>query len=492
MPTFTQGVDRFFEDPEPGTLSLVRDMLLQEHVTPGDSAALHRVFLKGGNPFLQFHAWQLMRKQPELIDSGYLQRETGLSSSAIQRVFHETCVQVRFPVVGRPGDKGRLLTAWVIPLPENELFAPSLGPDRRRSLKRVAQATGRGVFVIVDAPFTDDSFQLSITAALLAKDASIPGHLSFTGMVSPNGEIESAGYIPQKLQVCEKAGLRLIHDLQNIGQLAFWLNAPRIPVPFAWIVRWNPYTALQKMEQAIQEETPGFSLSGLRQFYGLTPEDLHHYRETPVPLEMSAWDGEIRHAASRFQLIQDAMGARSFSLVATGTLSAMMFAAGALYGRVRPSRFLQYNRETDGYAGCASAGDDEIPRLFVDSNLSGLSEALIVVHLTRQALETSVQTLADQLGLSRSLVVIKSQSPGEEIPVNRLHSYAIAIYRVLTQLRASIDVFHLVLSCPVAVGFYLGTMLDQYWKGTLHQFDPERQRYIRILNLPLKKFQERM
>ncbi|WP_297889894.1 SAVED domain-containing protein [Sulfurihydrogenibium sp.] len=442
---------------------------------------LYKIFLMEDNEYttpLKYQLFITLRNNTDLIDYDLFSQVLNLTKDDIFYLLKNQGFEVYFPVYDLELKDSYIAKAFIV-----ENTQKTFSFNYFLNLESVKKATGKEFFVVFDKIFKGNSFQLAITAGLIANDKTILKNLAFTGEVTSSGKVLPVNHIPEKEKAVLEKGFTLItpEDIESIEQLDFWLNSPDIPVILLNRNNKNDIIqSLQQVEETIKQDYPYFNINNLQKFYNINQNDLTLITENIDFSDKKQIQNILDEVEEKFRKL---FTIKSAVLYISISISSLGFFIGALLGSRKRVVILHYINNK--YLKAIDAREN----IRVIKQIKNQYEILQVKECNPDEETAVILHIASHNPVEKSLRYIEKNIPNAKtciaqtiyngnIPTEEFLPLHQELYNFInTTIRKKLHIFH---SMPTPLALSLGMAIGHFWDINIYHFDNQKSEYVKI------------
>ncbi|SNR65789.1 SAVED domain-containing protein [Desulfurobacterium atlanticum] len=405
-----------------------------------------------------------------------------VSISSAEAFVNNQIVQAYFPIVSEDGN-GDIVTAFVVPLPSG-LINFSHIPDEK--LLPIVKSTGKGIAVAFTHDFCQESFMLSVCAALISEiDIT---YLAFTGRVDSFGNVLTVNNIGQKEVISRKSGKILItpEDVNHLSLLKKHLGKS-LDLPFP-VVIGKPETAVDLFFKSFSEKT-GIQPDLLAKIYKIDKAVMGIHMSERIENSPEVFHKIIDTAKENLAEIYRKIPQATVHI--TGTISTVMFGIGVAFGIRR--RFILHHFQDGQYIPVieTSRSLKEIKEKLTYVKTKKLkdgteNELVLILHIASHNPVSTVMDFSDKKLKNMPVYTITLKDSLGNLPIDGKLWTEISseIYSEINRLRLKEKVkrFHIFLSVPCPIAFTVGAASGHFIPATVYNYHFTEDIYKPVIN----------
>ncbi len=388
---------------------------------------------------LNYLSLQVFRARKDIVPPEKLSSKLGINTETAKEILGSEERYAVFPVVNPGNRKAQLVKALLVPIRGERVIL--IGGEPPENLSLLAKLSGTGFAIAFSSEFDwkgSSSYMLSVYASLAFHGKF--RDLAFTGVITPEGELEEVSFLREKREFCKKEGIPLVYpsscmkDLRDLEGFILSLSIPLASLPST---DPSPFLREFKFEEAYIRDV--FHLS-YPLIYG------ESFEETVESFgNFADW---LEVVSTRLKSINE--NYLPIKVGITSKVLAMTFYLGSVLAKSRlPVDFYQYDRGTYRVAFSLSS-DRDVPDTQAVEKLVSVSRPKDVKEIFVN-LKTKIEGREDALEI---------KLPEGEHHDDNLLELAFYVSREIKSVGRGCKKLHLEVSNPFS--FALGYFLEDY------------------------------
>ncbi len=445
----------------------------------------------------------LFRENKEDIDIELFSNALHISDETAQQILENDLIETYFPIFQNSTFK--LSKAYVIRLKNAQNFSTINNiSDILNTIKNITQTD---FFVMFEDDCIDDTFMLSIIAALVSKKKESLYDYIFSGIVDDNGRIHNVENYHEKKKLADMLCKKFIDGdiVRNIRELIYLINQEKIDLPFHIILQESKdlsslkdiaHKNLELLKTKI-EDLNGMNVNRLTKMYNLDDEDFLYCinEDKTVDKNLKVY---ICDAYTKIMKLQSKIDNKTvvfhFLLSAPAGFS---FCLGSLFGSKTP--FAVYNNENNNLPPVLNFRNKDPSRLRdipkrvkhikCEYNNESNNILITIFYLSSNSrIEYLKLRLEEQYGEYDFMKCVLADKHGN-IPLKDWSIYIKEMYKHYNDTKSnSIKKRLFFIDLPSPLAFGLGINIENYENIDIFNLNTDNNGWIKISNLDeLKK-----